>query len=98
MQYGNIAHSPQRCSVLVGPHLRAGRFLACTVTLLGRLGDPPLPHSLARMRSLNTHELELESVIALPKSIYPKSSTHLRAKFWSNQERGQGRFLRFSAT
>src|SRR6516225_3172620 len=30
--------------------------MACTVTLLGRLGDPPLPHSLARMRSLNTHE------------------------------------------
>jgi len=31
--------------------------MACTVTLLGRLGDPPLPHSLARMRSLNTHEI-----------------------------------------
>ena len=53
----NIAHRPQRCSVLVGPDLRAGRFMACTVTLLGRLGDPPLPHSLARMRSLNTHEM-----------------------------------------
>ena len=34
----NIAHRPQRCSVLVGPDLRAGRFLAGTVTLLGRLG------------------------------------------------------------
>ena len=56
MAYGNIAHSPQRCSVLVGPDLRADRFMACTVTLLGRLGDPPLPHSLARLRSLNTHE------------------------------------------
>ena len=55
MQHCNIAHSPQRGSVLVGPDLRAGRFMACTVTLLGRLGDPPLPHSLARMRSLNTH-------------------------------------------
>ena len=43
--------------MLVGPDLRAGRFLACTVTLLGRLGDPPLPHSLARMRSLNTQAL-----------------------------------------
>src|SRR6516225_10391197 len=28
---------------VVGADLRAGRFLACTVTLLGRLGDPPLP-------------------------------------------------------
>ena len=55
MQHCNIAHSFQRCSVLVGPDLRAGRFMACTVTLLRRLGDPPLPHSLARMRSLNTH-------------------------------------------
>ena len=27
----NIAHRPQRCSVLVGPDLRAGRFMACTV-------------------------------------------------------------------
>jgi len=27
---------------------------------------------------------ELESGITLPKSIYPKSSTYLRAKFWSN--------------
>jgi len=44
MQHCNIAHSPQRCPVLVGPDLRAGRFMACTVTLLGRLGDPPLPH------------------------------------------------------
>ena len=44
LQHCNIAHSPQRGSVLVGPDLRAGRFMACTVTLLGRLGDPPLPH------------------------------------------------------
>ena len=46
MQHGNIAHSPQRCSVLVGRDLRAGRFMACAVTLLGRLGDLPLPHAL----------------------------------------------------
>ena len=39
----------QRCSVLVGPDLRAGRFMACTVTFLGRLADPPLPHSFARI-------------------------------------------------
>ena len=31
-------------SVLVGPDLRAGRFLAGSRTLRGRLGDPPLPH------------------------------------------------------
>ena len=42
--------APNGYSVLVGPDLRAGRFLAGTLTLFGRLGDPPLPHSLARMR------------------------------------------------
>ena len=46
MQHCDIAHSPQRCPVLVGTDLRAGRFMACTATLLGRLGDPPLPHPL----------------------------------------------------
>jgi len=35
MQHCNIAHSPQRCSVLVGPDLRAGRFMACTVASVG---------------------------------------------------------------
>src|SRR6516165_165827 len=77
MQYGNIAHSPQRCSVLVGPDLRAGRFLACTVTLLGRLGDPPLPHSLARMRSLNTHERAAD--VRIPASAYPGDLTPSQA-------------------
>jgi len=64
----NIAHRPQRCSVLVGPDLRAGRFMACTVTLLGRLGDPPLPHSLARMRLLNTHEMPFRNRLRHPDS------------------------------
>src|SRR6516162_534789 len=73
----NIAHSPQRCSVLVGPDLRAGRFLACTVTLLGRLGDRPLPHSLARMRSLNTHEMAAD--VRIPASAYPGDLTPSQA-------------------
>ena len=68
MQHCNIAHSPQRCLVLVGPDLRAGRFMACTVTLLGQLGDPPLPHSLARMRLLNTHEMPFRNRLRHPDS------------------------------
>ena len=53
--YCDIAHSPQRCSVLVGPDLRAGRFMACTVTLLGRLGDPPLSTFPCTYALANTH-------------------------------------------
>jgi len=58
MQHCNIAHSFQRCSVLVGPDLRAGRFMACTVTLLGRarssaLTTFPCTYALAK----HTHEM-----------------------------------------
>ena len=35
-------------SVLVGPDLRAGRFLAGSRILRGRLGAPPLPDLLLR--------------------------------------------------
>ena len=53
MAYGNIAHSPQRCSVLVGPDLRAGRFLGCTVTSSG--GSEIRPYHIPCTYALAKH-------------------------------------------
>src|SRR6516164_5500553 len=77
MQNCNIAHNLERCSVLVGPDLRAGRFMALHrhPPRAARRSAPTT--SLASMRSLNTHERAAD--VCLPASAYPGDLTPSQA-------------------